>query len=340
MSDPAYGMLLAAGFGTRLEPLTRERPKPMLPVGGVTLVRWAACQNLHHGLRRQVVNLHHLGDQIRAELGGGALPGAEMTFSPEEEILGTGGGIRAMAALMPRMTCIAANAKQINDADLSEILAFHRESGAMATLVVRPDPNAERWGAIGVGEGGRVSRILDAASPDTPPGEAHMFTGIHVLEPELIDAIPPGMTCIVRETYMPLLRAGAPIHAHVHRGYFYEHSTPGRYLQGNLNLLGGGLDLPHAPGPLTGAHPSARVDPSARIDGPVLVGEGARVGAGARLGPGVVIGQGAVVEAGASVSEAVVWPSARVSAKVRRVVVTPRTVFQVPQEADPAAGPR
>ncbi len=342
MSDPVYGMLLAAGFGTRLEPLTRERPKPMLPVCGHTLVRWAMSQCQHHGITRQVVNLHHLGAFIQQELGDGSAHGVEMSYSPEEEILGTGGGIRTMAALMPRATCVAANAKQVNDVDFKDVLAFHRDSGALATLVVRPDPNAERWGAIGADQAGRVTRILDAVSPGEPKGTATMFTGIHVLEPELVDAIPGGQSCIVRETYMPLLRSGAPLAAFVHRGYFYDHSTPGRYLQGNLNLLHGnsGLDLPHAPGPLTGVAASAAVHPSAKLIGPLLVGPGVRVEAHATVGPGVVLGAGATVKVGISLTQSVVWEGAQVAEDTRRAVLTPSSLLQVPEEEDPAAAPR
>jgi len=333
-------MLLAAGFGTRLAPLTDERPKPMLPVCGASLVRWALCQGLHHGLSRHVVNLHHLGEQIRHELDGNAAPGAEITYSPEHDILGTGGGIKAMAALMPRTTCVVANAKQINDVDLSAVLAAHRASGSLATLVVRPHPNAERWGAIAVNESGRVARMLDAEAPGVPPGQAYMFTGIQVMEPELVERIPDGMTCIVRHTYMPELQQGTPISAYIHHGYFYDHSTPGRYLQGNLNLLGGKVALPHAPGPLAGVHADAGVDASASVDPGSLVGPAAQIGAGARVGPGVVIGAGATVAAGAEITDSVVWDGATISGRIHRTVVTPRSTLSVPPEDDPAASPR
>jgi mannose-1-phosphate guanylyltransferase len=335
-------MLLAAGFGTRLKVLTEQRPKPMLPVCGAPLVRWAAAHCAHHGVRRAVINLHHLGEQIQREMGDGGDLGLELAYAPEPEILGTGGGMRAMAEYLPRGTVIVANAKQINDLDMSDALAFHRSSGALATLVVRPDANAERWGAIGVGEDGQITRILDAAAPGAEPGEAHMFTGIHLVEPELLARIPRGGSCIVRQTYMPLVSSGAPMAAFVHRGYFYDHSTPARYLQGNLNLLAssGGADLPHAPGPLRGICPSARVDPSAKVDSESLVEPGAVVEAGARLGKGVVVGAGARVAAGVSLRQCVVWDGAEVISDQERTIVTPVGILPVPEEGDPAAAPR
>lgn len=334
-------MLLAAGFGTRLKVLTEQRPKPMLPVCDMPLVRWAAAHCAHHGVRRAVVNLHHLGEQIQREMGDGHDLGLELAYAPEPEILGTGGGMRAMAGYLPRGTVIVANAKQINDLDLREALAYHRGSGALATLVVRPDDNAERWGAIGVGEGGRITRILDAAAPGAPAGKAavHMFTGIHLVEPELLERIPQGVSCIVRQTYMPLVSAGAPMAAFVHRGYFYDHSTPARYLQGNLNLLDG-VDLPHAPGQLRGISPSARVDPSAEVDPGSLVARDAVVEADARVGPGVVVGAGARVARGVSLNRTVIWPGAEARSDLERAIVTPAGILPVADQGDPSAAPR
>lgn len=337
-----HALLLAAGLSTRLGDLSAERPKPLLPVCNVSLLRWAVAHCRRAGIDDLAVNLHHLGEQIRAELGDSGDLGARVTYSPEPEILGTGGGIKQMARLMPRETCLVQNAKIVSDVDLDAVLAFHRERGAVATLVVRPDENAARWGAIHVAPQGRVSRILDYAAPDAPDAPPYQFTGIHVLEPELVDAIPdePTLRCVIRTAYRALLEAGAPIFAYIHRGYFYDHSTAARYLQGNLNLLEGRAAPPHAPGPLGGLDPDAVVHPGARIAPPVLVGPGAVVERGATLGPGVVLGRDARVAAGVTIREAVVWDGATVAQSGERVVVTPRAVIPVPAVDDPAASPR
>jgi NDP-sugar pyrophosphorylase family protein len=248
-----------------------------------------------------------------------------------------------MAGLMPRGTCLVMNAKIVTDVDLRQVIAFHRARGAAATLVVRPDANALRWGAIHVDEqSGRVQRILEHEAPGAVEAPPFQFTGIHVLEPELIAAIPeqPALRCVIRTAYRALLERGAPICAHVHRGYFYDHSTPGRYLQGNLNLLAGRAAPVHAPGPLTGVAHDARLAADVELNGPVLVGAGAVVEAGARLGPGVVLGPGARVAAGCRLRQAVVWPGALVERSLERVVVTPNEVVEVPRSGDPAASPR
>ncbi len=356
-----YGMVLAAGFGTRLGELSDERPKPLLPVCDVPLVRWVAELLVHAGIEHLGVNLHHLGERLRAAVGDaikvdhdGQPRSATVAYSVEGEILGTGGGIREMARHPDARgkTIVVANGKIVANLDLPAIVAEHRRREALATLVLAPHQNARAWGAIGVGGDGRVASMLGRAPRSRPPDARsvrdptlaeHMFTGVHVIEPALLELLPEdGPCCVLRDGYMPAFLHGAPIYAHVHGGYFYEHSTPERYLQGNLNLLADSIALPAAPGPLVGVHPDARVDPDATLVDPVLVAAGARVEAGAEVGPNVVVGARAVVFAGAKLRETIVWPAATVSsnAELRRAIVTPERTVEVPPCADPWARPR
>lgn len=338
MDEPLHGLLLAAGLSTRLGTLSTTLPKPLLPVCNHPLLRWAVALCARGEIRNLAVNLHHLGEQIRAELGDGSQLGARVAYSPEPEILGTGGGIKRMADLLGRGRYVVVNAKIVVDLDLTDVLAFHRARGALATLVLRPDPYAERWGAIGLDEEGRVTRILEhgADRPHTP----YQFTGIHVLEPEFVAAIPDGPCCVIRTAYLDLLARGAPLCGYVHRGYFYDHSTPARYLQGNLNLLAGQAEPACRPGPLRGVDPSAVVDPEAELVEPVLVGAGARIDAGARVGPNVAVGPRARVAAKTALRDAVVWPDAVAEVSGARVVFTSDGPVPVPAVDDPAASPR
>jgi mannose-1-phosphate guanylyltransferase len=128
---------------------------------------------------------------------------------------------------------------------------------------------------------------------------------------------------MIRQGYLPWLKAGEPVGAYVHeRGYFAEHSTAERYLASNLDLLAGATPLRHPPGALGRVDPTARIAPSATIIGPVHIGPGAVVEPGATVGPGAVIGAGAVVAAGALVERAVVWPGVSTSGTVRDQIVS------------------
>jgi mannose-1-phosphate guanylyltransferase len=337
----AYGMLLAAGLSTRLEPLSRQLPKPLLPVCNAPLLDWTGTLLRRAGIRDVAVNLHHLGPLIRDYLGDGSHLGLQVTYSPEPQILGTGGGVKAMAALLsPAEPCVVINAKIVTDIDLAAVLEAHRKSGALATMVVRPDPHAERWGAIGVDKEHRVTRILDHERPGAARGTPMQFCGIHVLQPEFIASIPEGPCCIIRTVYRSLLEQDAPLSAHVHEGYFYDHSTVARYLEGNLNLLRGAVAPDHAPGPMSGIHPSVEVHPEARIVEPVLIGQNASIDAGATVGPSVVVGPDARVEQGIRLEQTVVWQGCRGERSLRRAVVTPSDVVRVTEAGDPTRSPR
>ncbi len=312
-------MILAAGFGSRLGTLSDERPKPLLPVADVPLIRYALALLRGHGANEVVVNLHHRGDLIERELGD------EVRYSREAKILGTGGGIRHALPLLGDEPFFVVNGKILFDVDLGAVLRAHRESGADATLVVRRDPDAQRWGAIAAPRGGGPIRGFFADD-----GE-HMFTGVHVIEPRLVARFPDDDTekCIIRQGYVPWMKDGARIHACEADGYFMEHSTPERYLEGTVNVLRGIATLAFPPGPLSGVDPAARVDPSATIREPVRIGAGALVDRGATVGPDAVIGRGAVVRAGVRVERAVVWPGAVVDADAVSAIVTPSQRIQL-----------
>jgi mannose-1-phosphate guanylyltransferase len=322
-------MILAAGFGTRLGALTQLRPKPMLPVCGAPLVRWAVLWLRHHGVREIAINLHHLGDQIEAELGDGRALGVSIAYSHEEGlILGTGGGLRHARALIDdgRDTpIVVVNGKILVDLDLRAVIERHLAVGAEATMVLRPDPEAERWGSFRLAEDGRIVRMLGLGGETAADAssEALMFTGVHVLRPRFLDRIPPeGEQCIVRTAYRSLFDEGRGLYGFSTDRYWWEHSTTERYLEGVFNVLDGRVALPYAPQPVIGVHPSARIHPDARVIDPVFIGADVSVGAGAIVGPHVQLGEGVRVEPGARIERCVVWERAVVDGEHERRVLT------------------
>jgi len=291
-----------------------------------------------------MVNLHHLGERLQAVLTDDVSRSKLLRFSPEPSLLGTGGGIRRMATQMESRSALVMNAKLVMELDIDDLLNFHRRTGSLATLVVRPHPFAERWGAIGVDSKGRIGSILEVKAPQSPsaqsPIHSYMFTGIHLIEPELVQYIPDGPSCIIRDTYLKLLQQGAPLFAYHQSGYFYEHSTPARYLQGNFNLLERSVPLSFQPGPLSGIDPFAQIDPSATITPPVLLGPHSIVSANARIGPNVILGSHAKVIQETILSHSIVWAHTQVTQSATRAIVTPQQFLRVPQDDAPEASPR
>jgi NDP-sugar pyrophosphorylase family protein len=324
-------MILAAGFGTRLGSLSDERPKPLLPVADVPLIRYSLALLEGHGLTEVAINLHHRGslivDEVARDPGG-----MQVTWSREEEILGTGGGLKRMADWLTRggtSPFLVLNGKLVVDVDLHALLEIHRRTGAVATMVVREVDDAERWGAIDLGEGldegGRVVGIIgERTDPRAAVRKSTMFTGVHVVSPSLIERLPAGNSCVIRQGYLPALRDGDRISAMLYDGYFQEHSTPARYLEGNFAVLRGEARLRHPPGELTGVDPSARVADGATLLPPYRIGPGAVVETGATVGPDAVVGRRARVHAGARVERSVLWPDAEATTALSGAIVTPR----------------
>ena len=149
-----------------------------------------------------------------------------------------------------------------------------------------------------------------------------MFTGVHVLSPRFLDRIPPeGEQCVIRTAYRSLFHEGRGLHGYVTDRYWWEHSTPERYLQGVANVLDGAVELPYAEVPVRGVDESATVDPTARLVLPVWVGPGATIGRNAEVGPHVQLGRGATVQPGTRITSSIVWDDVVVEGEVRNQVV-------------------
>jgi len=312
-------MLMCAGLGTRLGALGEALPKPLLPMADIPIVRYGIALLVGHGITDIVINLHYQPERFHRLLGDGSAFGARIHYSYEEEILGTGGGIKqALPLLDPDGTdepFVVMNGKLVLDADLHGMLAAHNAAGdVLATMLVQPMPSSRPFGAIDVDERMRVRNMLGEGS--------YMFCGVHVTRPSVIRQLPDGETCSIRQGYLPWLREGrGEVMAYSHDGYFAEHSTPRRYLEGNIALLAGAA-LRHPPGPLVGIDPGAEIDPTATIAEPVRIAAGARIGPGAVVGPQTVVGHGAVVEGGAQLSRVVVWPDGHAAGVISGAIIT------------------
>ena len=183
-------MLLCAGYGTRLGALSDQRPKPMLPVCDLPIVRFGIAQLVAHGIADIVINVHHRGDVIERELGDGAAFGARIRYSYEDVILGTGGGLkRALPLLDPDGTdapFVSMNGKLIFDVDLGALLAaYARDPDALGMMVVRRVPDAVAWGAVDVRPDGDHLRVRDVLADGQ-----HMFCGVHVTRPSVVARLP------------------------------------------------------------------------------------------------------------------------------------------------------
>jgi len=295
-------MVLAAGLGTRLRPLSLEIPKPVIPVLGRPLCGHAIAFLREHGAESFLLNLHHGAETVREKVTSWAAGRFPLEFTHEPEILGTGGGIGNAREYLRGGTFVTANSDAIARFPLGEVLARHRENGALATLVLFPD-RWNRYTPVRVRKDGRIAGFGRAVPAEAFEG---FYSGYLIGEPELLERIPRGRpSCIVRDTLTPLIADGAPIFAFMTEGAFLDFGTPPDYLAGTLALLS---EREGGNGPRTYVHP------------------GATIGRGAILGPDAVVEEGASVGDGAAVRRAILWPGAVVppGALVENGILTPR----------------
>lgn len=313
-------MLLAAGLGERMLPLTKLLPKPAIPVLGRPLAVLILHRLAQEGISSAVVNLHHHPEKMRALLGDGSDVGlTRVCYSEEKTILGTAGGVRKAAAFLRRGgTILVRNSDFLADIDLSEATAAHLASGSMVTLVLAPQRPG--YTVIEVDASGHVLSL--GGQPQADPGKVagrYIFTGFQLMEEEVLDRIPHSYPSdLVRDLYRGLAAKGE-ISSHVHRGFWWEFGSPSDYLEGSLELIG--MD----PGRRLGV---ALTDPVEHMGGAaVALGAGADFHSGTELRGRVALGFASFVGEGTAVEDSVIMPEAWIGpgSSLKRSIVGPAT---------------
>lgn len=228
-------MVLAAGFGTRLRPLTDQTPKPLIHVAGCPMIAYPLALLRAAGITEVIINLHHLGGQIRQALGDGSALGLSISYSEEDPILDTGGGIKKAEPFLRGDTFIVLNADSIMDLCLTQVIDWHRRQGACATMVLRPDPEQDRYGLIEIDAAHRIRRFLGQPAV-TEPLTPFMFAGVHVFEPDIFAYMESGCFSITKRTYPAMLAAGCPLFGYEFRGYWRVVDTHEGLAQGRRDL--------------------------------------------------------------------------------------------------------
>ena len=230
-------MVLAAGRGTRLRPLTDTTPKPLVPVAGRPFLEHILESLRAGGIREVVLNLHHLGRRIEEHLGDGASFGLRVRYSWENPILDTGGGIKRAEPLLAGEPFVVLNGDSLLELRLVEVVERHRERGAVATMVVRPDPDAERYGLVELDADDRVRRVTGQPPGAPGPLRPFMFPGLQVFESAIFDWMDAGTAfSVTRVTYPRLLKAGAPVQGFVTSARWVNIDTPGALAAADAEL--------------------------------------------------------------------------------------------------------
>lgn len=223
---PRQAIVLAAGLGTRLRPLTLRVPKPALPVGGLPILLYNLYLLREAGVGRITINLHHLPQVIRRLLGSGRPLGLKLGYSFEPKILGTAGGIAQALGAMPSEATFVLNGDILSDLDLKKMAAEHFRAQARATLACVPKNWAQVTSFVEYDKGGRIWRIAGDPPAIAPKLTSAIFSGAHLLDPALFEGYPRHhFGCVIRQVYQPALKRGERLQAYRHNGAWWDLGT-------------------------------------------------------------------------------------------------------------------
>ena len=319
----AVAILLVGGFGTRLMPLTRNTPKPMLTVAGIPVTEHQLMMAKAAGIEEIVLATSYLSDVFTPYFGDGSRWGMSIKYAVEKEPLGTGGAIRNAAQLFENQeSVVILNGDVLSSHDLAEQIRQHEAHDADVTLHLTEVDDARAFGCVPTDAQGRVTAFLEKMDN---PVTNQINAGCYVFNPRVITSIPlDTVVSVERETFPQLVSSGAKIYGYLENTYWLDIGTPKALLKASTDIVlrtGTGLVMP-----------GATVDPTAEITGGSCIGRGSTVAAGAHI-DGSIIEAGAVIGAQASVTNSFVAAGATVDkgAKIGSSFVTKGEILSIPQ---------
>lgn len=306
-------MILAAGVGSRLDPLTRNLPKPLVPIVNRPVMEHIVRLLKKHGFTNIMVNLHYLGDQIEKHFGDGSDLGVQLHYSYEDQLWGDAGSVKRVEDFLRDDTFLVVGGDDLADIDITRLLKTHREKGALATIALSLVDDPSEYGIVLMNEEGRITRFLEK-----PKGEVIFSntanTGMYLFEPEVFDQIPRGTFYLFGKSFFPqLLEHKRPLYGHLTAAYWKDVGNLDVYRQTHMDALSGrvSIDLPMTEvRKYVWIGQNVEIDPSAEIGYPVAIGDNCHIEANARVLEGSVLGNGCAVERGAVVKQSILWEGA------------------------------
>lgn len=281
-------MILAAGFGTRLRPLTETKPKALMPVANKPILGRNIEFLISHGITEIIVNAHHHHEQVVAYLKEKSSFGLNIEVKVEQEVLGTGGGIKNTEDFWDKEPFLVINSDILTDINLAAVYQVHQTSGALVTLVLH---DCEPYNQVQVDEQWNITDIAEVNMPGR-----YAFTGIHVIHPEVLSHIPQGIFSDIIECYRELIRQRKSVRACLVTGHYWRDiGSIQTYLAANRELAGNSFVI----------GPGCTMDSSVKLMDWGVVGENSHIGKNVEVQRSV-LWDGVTVKEGVKVVDAVV----------------------------------
>jgi mannose-1-phosphate guanylyltransferase len=306
-------MVLAAGLGTRLRPLTYEISKPMVPVLDRPVMEHILDLLDRHGFAETIANLHYFPEMIREHFG------ERISYRYEPELLGTAGGVRACADFFGEEPFLVISGDALTDIDLTALAARHREVGGVATLAVKKVPDTREFGVVLHDREGRITGFQEKPRPEEALSDLGNC-GIYMFDPRIFDYFPERpFVDWAKDVFPTLLEHDVPFHIHEVREYWNDVGSLGELRQGTFDALRGELRLgiegeELSPGVIVagGASPLRQ---DTETEGPIWVGQDVSIGASVRLMGPLVLGDGAKVGDRAQLRGSILFPGTEIAAE-------------------------
>jgi len=302
--------ILAAGLGTRLRPLTEEISKPMVPIVNKPVMEHIIELLAFHRIIDVIANLHYHADAIRGYFGGGSRWGVNITYSMEETLLGTAGGVRSAKEVLGKETFLVISGDALTDINLSELVRFHKEKKGIATMVLTEVDDPSKYGVVVTNGSGRIVRFQEKP----PQGKAKSRlanSGIYVFEPEIFGYIPKGVFYDFGRDLFPLfLEEGLDFYGFTHNDYWNDVGSLEEYQRGNFDALEGKVRV-NIPG--NSLKESIWVGDNCEIQegvilvGPICMGGNCLVKKNAKLLGPLIIGDNTIIDEGAVLYKGIKW---------------------------------
>ncbi len=309
-------MVLAAGLGTRLRPITYAMPKPMVPVLNRPVMEHSVRLLARHGFSEAIANLHWFPETIEGHFGDGSEFGIELSYSHEEQLLGTAGGVRNVAEFLGDSFLVVAG-DALTDLDFAAMREFHESHGGLVTLATKRVSNTDEYGVVIAGEDGRIQGFQEKPDPAEALSDL-ANTCIYMFRREVFDFFPepgtskaagpddpPGFTDWAMDVFPALLENDVPFYSHEIEAYWNDIGNLDELRDSNLDALRGAVaietDVPAVGEGIRSASPLDGVE----VEGPALIGTGVSFGVGARVQGPAIIGDGSEIGAGAWVRDSI-----------------------------------
>ncbi|MDI6732172.1 MAG: NDP-sugar synthase [Candidatus Margulisbacteria bacterium] len=303
-------LIMAAGYGTRLEPLTIAVPKPMVPIVNIPTMQHNIELLKAYGFDEIVANIHYHPEQIENYFGDGSAFGVNLAYSYEENLLGTAGGVLKMAREIAHIeeTFVVLSSDALTDINLSRLAAYHKEKKALVTLALLEVADVSQFGVVVQDEDGKI--IAFQEKPNPKEAQSHFVnTGVYVMEPEVLKMIPGAPYDFGRQLFPQLIKNSAPIYGYKMVEYWSDVGNLEQYMRSSYDAMQGRVRI-RIPGKKVGSctfiGEREQIDSSARFEGSVIIGDRCLIGREVIIKDSI-IGDKCVIADGVRIEGSVIW---------------------------------